>query len=117
MLLRHRMAAVWLLWTALSGCGLIEPHEPSGVDDSVPVTCENFCNIMWRHCSGEWRMYPTLDDCRTACELWPNRPEGLSGQGNSLQCRFLYAALAMNARDEAGYCLNANASGGQMCHD
>lgn len=104
---------VCLLWLCVASCGSVAP----GSDIDVPVTCDNFCNIMWRHCSGAWRMYATVSECNSVCATWPDVPAGLNGSGNSRQCRFLYAALAIHAQDETGYCLNADAAGGQMCHD
>ena len=84
----------------------------------VPITCDNFCNIMLRHCRRIEQMYPSLDACRATCATWPNDAKATNVPlGNSLQCRFVYATMATHVREKLEFCQNAGPSGGAMCHE
>ena len=83
----------------------------------VEVTCDNFCNIMLRHCRGKWQMYPSLATCLDTCAGWPDDSNASYTDGNTLQCRFAYATLAARKQNRTRFCVNGGPSGGQMCQD
>jgi len=110
------LCAVWLGAWGLEGCGNAA-GEYGGPHFNVPVTCDNFCSIMLRHCRGEWQMYPSQADCLNTCAGWRNDSSASLTEGNTLQCRFVYATLATRTENRAGFCINGGPSGGQMCQD
>lgn len=110
---------VWAIASILSLCGCTDDNEGRPwATDNVPITCNNFCTVMLRHCRGIKQMYASLADCQTSCAAWPDEPtRALTPSGNSLQCRFVYATMAPHVYEDLEFCANASASGGTMCHD
>lgn len=100
-----------------TGCTASVDEVPMPYFD-VPVTCDNFCSTMLRHCRRVEQMYASLDDCQQTCSTWPNDPNATRRpMGNSLQCRMVYATMAAHVREKLEFCSNAGPSGGVMCHD
>jgi hypothetical protein len=107
---------VWAVAWGLNGCGA-DGGEYAKPYFDVPVTCDNFCNLMLRHCREKWQMYPSFGDCLNTCAGWPNDSSASLTQGNTLQCRFTYATLARRTASRAWFCVNGGPTGGQMCQD
>lgn len=118
---RRSYGPIWglcasLLVMASLACGTARDAEIDAYFD-VPLTCDNYCNVMLRHCHNTWQMYPSLNACLSTCATWPVHGQAGPAEGNSLECRLLYSNLATQRRDLISDCLNAGPAGGQMCHD
>jgi hypothetical protein len=105
---------VWASWGAV-GCGAAP--DALGPFASIEMTCDNFCQMMLRHCRNTERMYPSLDHCLQTCATWPNDPNRMVGRGNTLQCRFIYADLVARRAEKLLFCSNAGPAGGSQCVD
>jgi len=110
------LLAIWAAFWGLNGCGAAAGEYNASYYD-VPVTCDNFCSLMLRHCRGKWQMYPSFADCVSTCAGWPDDSGASLSQGNTLQCRFAYATLARRTQNRAWLCVNGGPTGGQMCQD
>lgn len=131
--MRRPWAQLWgagcrlgLLALAVARCEGASPADHAGIQTSeaeaeaslafdLDVTCETFCNTVVRHCRRVNQMYPSQAACEASCAEWPADAPALSPQGNSLQCRMLYAVFAARVHERIGFCRNAGADGGQMC--
>jgi hypothetical protein len=80
--------------------------------------CENYCALAELHCTDDKSLYPSNEECMTACGEFNN--DGAFGVENvdedTLQCRFFYLAAA-GAFAPAQNCAKAAADGGDVCVD
>jgi hypothetical protein len=95
-----------------ASAGTNESSAGAGGGDMPPSTCEAYCDVVLKNCTGKYEQYRTLGQCLSVCQRLPVGSPG-DENVNSVECRIRQARIADG--EAFLYCKSAGPLGEGRC--